>query len=146
MREAIREGQEQSARLMRHGNVSERVGEHMENQAEFWAEGHEHAIEKAADQESDDLERIYAPVLEMAHKARSAAMDEERQRDEKLRSVRRSAARLELLDVTEEVPAAQEKSSVGVWGAASGVLGAGLVVVGLVRRRSVVNLDEPLLG
>jgi len=136
MRGAVNEGEEQSARLMRHGNVSERVGERMENSAEFWAEGHEHAIEKAGDAASDDLERIYGPVLEAAGRAKSQAEDAARSRADKNRDISRRADRLELLDVPESKQFSAQTMGAGYW--MSGILA--------VRRRSAAPLPEPRLG
>jgi ElaB/YqjD/DUF883 family membrane-anchored ribosome-binding protein len=140
MRGAIHEGEEQSARLMRHGNVSERVGERMEDQAEFWAEGHEHAIEHAGDQASDDLERIYAPVLQMAQKARDQAEDADRRRSEKYRAVTRSADRLMAVNP----PESTQSTGAAFW--VSGVAGVAVIVGLVVRRRPERSLAEPLLG
>jgi hypothetical protein len=158
MRKAIEVGRKESARLMRNGNVSERVGEKMEDQTEFWAERHEHAIENAGDSAQDDLERIYEPVLEMASRARSKAMDGERERAEKLRGLTRSADRLQLLaigtTVEPDVELQKERAASwvgtgfsGLWGAWAGVFGAVAVMVGIVVRRRPVRMDaEPLLG
>jgi len=152
MRKAIEVGREESARLMRHRNVSQQAGERLQGQSESWAEGHEDVIENAGDHANDDVERIYGPVLEMADRVRSQAEDSSRQRAENFRSVRRSADRLQLLDIgtTEEPERVASWTGTGmggVWGAWGCVFGATAAIVGVAVRRRTVRLDaEPLLG
>merc|ERR1719240_431883 len=77
---ATAEGQAAARAAVHSRELDEQKGEGDELKAELWAEGHERVIEHASDHASDDLERIYAPVKDLAHKTLHAAEHEAEKR------------------------------------------------------------------
>merc|ERR1719440_1588183 len=131
MREAISAGRAAAHAEYKSRKMSEQTAEQTRQLAEEWAEGHEDAIEDASDHGSDDLERIYGPVKELARHTLDVAEHNDAMHRLHAQSLLESGKRVELLQVLR----AKQSETWFLWAGSAGAAAAGVLLVAISRRR-----------
>ena len=151
MRAAISSGRKAADAEYRNRTMGEQSAEEARGLAEEWAEGHEEAIEHASDHANDDLERIYAPVMDLARHVLDVAERNDHVHRLHVQGLVESGKRVEMLQMLRGVRSSATETPWFLWAGSAGAATAAALLVAISRRRMKTGLigtglQKPLLG